>query len=288
MKGIIIVNGYSKTEGIKYQTRRLTEEFNKQNVKIEVKRTSDLLAYLDNGSVKTELKADFIVYLDKDIHIAMMLEKCGFRLFNSRESIENCDDKMRTHILLSNHDISMPLTISSPLMYQQNEDNFLDNVLNLLDYPIVVKNTHGSLGGQVYLANDFSTLCKLRNQLKLEPHIYQQFIQSSCGKDTRVIVIGGEVVAGYNRISTKDFRSNIELGGSGKSVELPASYTSIATKVASILQLDYCGIDILDNNGEPMICEVNSNAFFTGAEKYTGVNIAKAYVDYIVKTLEKK
>lgn len=287
MKGIIVINGYSKTEGIKYQVKRLTEEFNKKNVDIEVKKTTELLAYIENGEVKSSLQADFIVYLDKDIHIALMLEKLGYRLFNNRESIEICDDKIRTHIMLSNEGVNMPTTISSPLMYSDSEDNFLDRILEVLDYPIIVKEAHGSLGGQVYLCRDYNSLYKTREKLKFKPHLYQQFIHQSAGRDTRVIVIGGKVVAGYNRISTTDFRSNIELGGKGEKVELSKEYISLSERVADILNLDYCGIDILDDSKNPIICEVNSNAFFTGCEKITGKNIAKSYVDYIISEMGK-
>ena len=41
------------------------------------------------------------------------------------------------------------------------------------------------------------------------------------------------------------------------------------------------------SNGEPIVCEVNSNAFFDGIEMISGVNVAKAYAEYIIKTLHK-
>ena len=286
MKGIIVINGYSKTEGIMYQVRRLSEEFNSKNVEIEVVKTTDLLCYIEDNNIKTNLKADFIVYLDKDPHLALMLEKLGFRLFNSRKSIEICDDKIRTHIALANEGINMPVTISSPLMYYVSEDNFTTKILEVLKFPIVVKEAHGSLGGQVYLCNNVDELKETREKLKLKPHLYQEFIKASRGKDTRVIVIGKKVVAAYNRVSKSDFRSNIELGGVGEQTVLSNSFIEMAEKVATILNLDYCGIDILSNNGVPVLCEVNSNAFFTGAEKYTGVNIAKKYVEYILKVMD--
>ena len=47
---------------------------------------------------------------------------------------------------------------------------------------------------------------------------------------------------------------------------------------------DYCGADILEGpNGEPILSEVNSNAFYEGIEKTTGVNVAGCYVDYLIK-----
>ena len=63
--------------------------------------------------------------------------------------------------------------------------------------------------------------------------------------------------------------------------ELPDEYLKVAEKCASILGLDYCGVDILEGpNGEPIVSEVNSNAFYEGIEKTTGVNVAGCYVDY--------
>ncbi|MDE6667605.1 MAG: RimK family alpha-L-glutamate ligase, partial [Clostridia bacterium] len=45
---------------------------------------------------------------------------------------------------------------------------------------------------------------------------------------------------------------------------------------------DYCGIDVLyGENGGYLVCEVNSNAFFGGIERVTGVNVARLYAEYI-------
>ena len=34
-----------------------------------------------------------------------------------------------------------------------------------------------------------------------------------------------------------------------------------------------------------MVCEVNSNAFFGGMEKATGINVARAYAEYIIESI---
>ena len=57
--------------------------------------------------------------------------------------------------------------------------------------------------------------------------------------------------------------------------------------MAEILQLDYCGIDILfGDNDTPLVCEVNSNAFFEGIEGTTGVNVAREYAKHILRTIQ--
>lgn len=284
MKGVIITNGYANTEGIAYQVKRLIEEFSALGVEVENVKTDTLIAYISGGKVECNITADFIIYLDKDVHIASMLEKAGYRLFNTREAIEVCDDKIKTHIALSGCGVNMPDTISSPLMYREVEDEFYLSV-ERLGYPMVVKEAHGSLGGGVWLVKNRQELIALRQKLKMKPHLYQKFIESSKGKDYRVIVVGGKVVAYYMRESTSDFRSNIELGGTGKKVDLPIAYVNVAEKVSKILGLDYCGVDLLIGC-EPIVCEVNSNAFFTGAEKVTGVNVARRYVEYILEQIK--
>ena len=58
-----------------------------------------------------------------------------------------------------------------------------------------------------------------------------------------------------------------------------------AEKAAQVLKLDYCGVDLLYGEDGPVLCEVNSNAFFEGLEAATGVNVAKLYAEYIVGTM---
>ncbi len=57
----------------------------------------------------------------------------------------------------------------------------------------------------------------------------------------------------------------------------------LAIKVAEILKLDYCGIDVLFGKNGPVICEVNSNAFFYAFENATKINVAEKYAGYIIK-----
>lgn len=289
IKGLIIVNGYGLAQGIEHQLSRLKEEFSKRKVDIDVRKNNELLTCIENNEIKTKLpKYDFVMYLDKDKFVARMLEKLGYRLFNSAESIELCDDKMLTHISLANHGIKMPLTISSTLCYTDNGDrNILNEVENKLSFPLIIKENYGSLGKQVYLINNHDELLQKENELIHTPHIYQEFISSSRGKDYRIIVIGGKVVAYMKRENKHSYLSNLASGGSSSACELSEEYIKVAEKCAKILKLDYCGVDILEGpNKEPIISEVNSNAFYQGIENTTKINVAGLYVDYILSKIK--
>ena len=284
-KGLIIINGYGVAEGIQHQVKRLREEFLKRNVGVDVLTSTDVFSYLKEGDVVVTLpEYDFVVYTDKDRYIAEELEKRGYRLFNRAESIIKCDDKMLTHLALSDNGIRMPTTISSPLCYRDNQNrNYLDKIIKIIGLPMIVKENYGSLGRQVYYVETKDELLNLENKLIHVPHIFQQFIKSSKGKDYRLIVIGGKVVAHMKRENKHSYLSNLATGGKSSVVDLSEKYFEVAEKAANILGLDYCGVDLLEGpDGEPILSEVNSNAFYEGIEKTTGINVARLYVDYIL------
>lgn len=290
MKGLIIINGYGITEGTSHQVKRLSEEFSKRNIDIDVKRNNELLAFIHNDVIINLPKYDFVIYLDKDKYVARMLKKAGYRLFNQIEAIELCDDKMLTHIALANNHIKMPKTISSTLCYHDDGNrDLLKYVSNELSFPMIVKEVYGSLGKQVYLVNNQKELMDIENKLIHVPHLYQEFIKSSVGKDYRIIVIGHKVVAYMKRENKHSYLSNLASGGASSIVNLPKEYLDMAIKASEVLGLDYCGVDILEGeNKEPILSEVNSNAFFEGIENTTGVNVAGAYVNYVINQIEDK
>lgn len=284
-KGLILVNAYSKLKSSLNQSVRLQEEFELLGVKTDIKANDFFAATItDTGDIAQKVKGyDFCVYLDKDKYVSHMLEKCGMRLFNRSEAIELCDDKMVTAIALANNGIRMPSTMAGLLCYDRDEpvkSAALDEVEKNLGYPLIVKTSFGSLGKGVYKADNRAQLNDIANRLKCEPHLYQSFIAESAGYDIRVIVIGGKFVAAMERKSNGDFRSNLYLGGSATAVVPENKLICMCEKAASILKLDYCGVDVLRGD-DYYICEVNSNAFFGGMESVTGVNIAKKYAEYI-------
>ena len=289
-RAIIITNAYSTLPTGLNQAERLKTEFAHLGVNAEIRRNG-FFAYLDgDGELVNVLKGyDFCVYLDKDKYASAILEKSGLRLFNSHKAVRVCDDKMETHLALTGHGVPMPPTVGGLLCYDAEATVKADDIgfiEKTLGYPVVVKECYGSLGKGVYKADDRRELETLCEKLKCKSHLFQKFISSSAGKDIRVIVIGGKAVAAMQRKSDKDFRSNLELGGTAKPVEIDDCLRDICELTAKTLALDYCGIDLLyGENGGYLVCEVNSNAFFGGIERVTGVNVARLYAEYICKEI---
>ena len=287
-KGLIVVNTYEVFPSVEHMVSRLKEEFAELGIVFDVLSSGELPLWVsEDGKIQHgDLPYDFAIYLDKDPYVASMLEDAGLRLFNKADAIRLCDDKMLTYLSLSDKGIKMPKTISGPLRYSKKDsDVFLKRIEASFSFPIVVKENYGSLGRNVYLVQNKTELKELENRLSYSPRLYQELIASSFGVDNRIIVIGGRAIAWMKRKSDNgDFRSNIALGGHGEGVNLPQNYIMMAENCAKILGLDYAGIDILNGpDGEPILCEVNSNAFIKGIEEVTGINVAKAYADYIFR-----
>lgn len=283
MKYGIVVNAYIRNNSQITKANRLAAELKNLGAECEIIKNVNL-AEIASGKVLS-VKYDGVIFLDKDKAAARLLEKNGIKLSNSAKSIEVCDDKMLTHIELANSGIPMPDCIYAPLCYYEDaeiSDGFLNGVIDKLGLPLVAKKCFGSLGAGVSLIKSFEELKQYENENKLYAHFYQRFIGKG-GEDIRVIVIGGEYVCAMKRKNENDFRSNIELGGKGERYEADEKLIALCEKVAVLLGLDYCGIDVLtDENGERYICEVNSNAFFAEAERVCGVNIAKKYAELII------
>lgn len=289
MKGIICVNPFGEPKESVYFAQRLKHELAGFGVETRIVDNGYTENGLIDGKIGKIFSCDFAVFFDKDKYLSACLEKSGIRLFNTHAAIRKCDDKAETYIALAGAGLNIPDTLFAPVCYNAfscvDEDG-LKKIAAKLGYPLIVKESFGSMGKGVYKADDYAALLTLAKDLKLKPHLYQRYLPYKSGVDVRMIVVGGKFLCAMMRENDKDFRSNIALGGKGKPYLPSEEFILTAEKCAQVLGLDYCGVDLLfGENKKPYVCEVNSNAFITEIEKITGVNVAKSYAEHIVKSL---
>lgn len=287
MKGLIFVNPFLVPNESIYQAQRLRDEFNNLGVETEIITDGFARVVLDGTGAGIDLpRPDFAIYLDKDKYLSKILEDSGLRLFNKHDAVRVCDDKAETYIALSGQGLNLPKTIFGALCYSKSleiKKEWAEKIAKELKFPLIVKESYGSMGKGVYKANNLDELLSVMEIVKLKPHLFQEYIPYKTGVDVRVIVIGGKAVASMERINNEDFRSNVARGGCGVKTELSEQFKLVAESCAKILGLDYCGVDLLyGKDGAPIVCEVNSNAFIGGIEKATGVNVAKLYAEHVI------
>ena len=289
MQGIIVLNPFLMPTEIIHQAERMKSELKALGVETKIVSNGWVLSSTD-GTIASKLKGvDFAVFFDKDKYLSNVLDKLGVRVFNRHEAVRICDDKGETYLALTGHGIKIPETVFAPVCYSKTfkiKKEWLLEVSKRLGFPMVVKESYGSMGVGVNKVNNLEELIAISEDLKLKPHLYQKYVGFKPGTDVRVIVIGGKAVASMERKNEKDFRSNIALGGTGEKIELTKEFKETAESCAKILGLDYCGVDLLyGENNLPYVCEVNSNAFFSGIESVTKINVAGLYAKHIVESL---
>ncbi len=84
-------------------------------------RNFDLIPVIETSTAKLDTDQplpDFVLFLDKDIHLARQLELLGLPVYNRSEAIDVCDSKAKTHQALANHGIPMPKTMFPPFTYE--------------------------------------------------------------------------------------------------------------------------------------------------------------------------
>lgn len=295
MNGWIIYNGALRIKKVEKLVYELFEKAKKKNVKLQMVRNNEILPSFDSYG-KAQLNStinlsnpDFIIFWDKDIYLARHLELMGYTLFNSREAIELCDNKSLMHLKLANLNIRIPKTIVGPFVFQQqnlNED-YIDFIFSHLGNKVIIKESYGSFGMQVYLVNNKNEFKDKVMQLQNRSFIVQEFIETSFGRDIRVNIIGDEIVGAMQRTSSADFRTNITLGGIGKFIDLSDEQKEMALKAHKALNLDFSGIDLLfGTNDEPILCEVNSNVNFLSFEEISNIDFGDKLIDYVITRIK--
>jgi len=224
--------------------------------------------------------------------VLRQLEHLGVYVCNTAQAIELVKDKLHCHQVMSFHNLPIPKTMLVKLL---SETKSIDTkiVEREIGFPAVVKNITGSEGAGIYLTESAS---KFRDLMELvyvnNPDaniIIQKYIKASHGKDLRVLVVGGRIIACMQRTSGDgDFKANFSRGGSTESFVVTPEIEWLAIETTKITGLDIAGIDLLFDEEGFKICEANSSPGFKGLELAVGKNIAEQIIDYIIFRVQQK
>lgn len=290
MIGWIIYNGSLKIKKIEQLVNHLLDKANKKNMRLYKVRNDEIIQYYNDycepkiTTIVDVPNPDYVIFWDKDIMLARHLESMNIKLFNSREAIENCDNKALMMNKLIDSKIKIPKTIASPFSFTKHNlsEKYLKSVLQNLGETVIVKEVNGSFGMQVYKTTGIEELKNKINDIGNKSFIIQQYIPSTVGKDIRVNIIGDKIIGAIKRENKADFRANITLGGTGTLIKLTYEQKNLALKAHKALKLDFSGVDLLfGENGEPLLCEVNSNVNFLSFENISGIDFANELLNYI-------
>lgn len=260
MTGFLVINHYLK--GKKY------DELHNHLVKSAKKCDITLKIVTNQQIIFNSEKPDFVLFWDKDVNTAKMIENRGIPVFNSASSIELCDNKAKTYLALESI-VPQPETIIAPLsFFECDYSEFIDLAAEKLGLPLVYKECYGSFGEQVFLCN---TKEEIKSHINGKLFLLQKFIAESKGRDRRIEIINGQCAAAMLRENKNDFRSNITNGGTAVPYSPTKSEIETCVKACGKLGLTFGGVDMLEDGS---VCEVNSNAHIINLTNTVGIDVA--------------
>ena len=275
-----------------YSTRRLADEADAAGMIVEIVDPLETSLVLDQqqGLVIHQgwpLDTDAVIprigysVTTEGVRVVRQFETMGVYVANSADSILRSRDKLTASQILSEKGIPVPKT--ALVTSWKDVERAISRVGGV---PCIVKTSQGTQGDGVFLVRSIRHAKEMVYRLIAERKtvLVQEYIRESHGKDVRVIVVGGEVVAAMRRVSNgREFRSNYHLGGRVEQIELSEEYARVAIDAANHLGIEVGGVDLLEGKMGPILLEVNSSPGLEGIEKASGVNVAGHIIEMIAK-----
>ncbi len=221
--------------------------------------------------------------------IVRQLERMGCLVYNNAQTIDTVRDKLHTHQVLAEKNIASPKTMLGKFPIDDETVNLVERTLG---FPVIVKTLRGALGLGVFLienAKSFKDQMDLIGQTSPDVQlIFQEFVEASKGRDLRLFVVDGELVASMERRAKEgDFKANYSSGGSVHEFKADKQAIDLAVKTANALDIQIGGIDLLFlKDGGYTICEANTFPGFKGLEKASGVNVPERIFKSMQKSLK--
>jgi ribosomal protein S6--L-glutamate ligase len=213
--------------------------------------------------------------------VLRQFEMMGVWPLNESVAIGRSRDKLRALQLLARKGIGLPVTAFA------HSDDFADDVINIAGgAPVVIKLLEGTQGIGVVLGethNSAKSVIEAFRGVKVNIMV-QEFIKEAGGSDIRCLVIGDKVIAAMKRQGAKgDFRSNLHRGGNAEVIKITPEERSTATRAASIMGLNVCGVDLLRSKHGPVVMEINSSPGLEGIETATKIDVAGEIIKFMEK-----
>jgi ribosomal protein S6--L-glutamate ligase len=218
--------------------------------------------------------------------VTEQLQSTGAFCLNDSVAIAKSRDKLRSLQILSNHGISTPTT-----GFANSPADTADIIKMVGGAPVVIKLLQGAQGRGVVLAETNKAAESVINAFKTVKAniLVQEFIKEADGKDIRLLIIDGKIVASIQRSAAQgEFRANLHLGGTASAIKTTSEERKMAINATKAMGLYVAGVDIIRSKSGPKVLELNSSPGLEGVEEISGKDVAGMMIASIEKAILKK
>ena len=291
MKNLLIVYNESiSAEDFKSKNSHLIEVAQKNGFGVTLKSNADIYTFLNTNAVKSfngNLNYDCCLFFDHDPYLAKNLELLGMKVINNSKALLLCENKASMYQEMVANQISVPKTFILPEQKEFNINGlktFIDEAINQLSLPLIIKEWYGSMGDGVYLVKTRQDVYAVIEKFKGKNILLQEFIAEATGSDIRLMVIKDKVVTAVRRQAVAgNFRSNTAQGGTLSAYIPTVVETKLAINATRAVGCDFAVVDMLKSITGSLICEVNSTSNINKFYETTGVDVAEVLIKECVK-----
>jgi RimK family alpha-L-glutamate ligase len=237
------------------------------------------LIFLDSELKK--VRVDGVINWDPYPAFGVFEQACnylGIPFINSTDAARTARNKTLTSLALLAEGLPQPETIYL--------NKYAKKLPVTLPLPVIYKPKTGTQGRGGRKFVDRKALQAFISTDTAQKDIYLQKFIPNKGWDLRVVVVGDNVIGATKRTAKAgEWKTSATFGGRIQPFLLNEPLKKLALRTASAIKLNFAGIDIIQNsmNGSYMILEVNATPRLKTFEDNTGVSIAKAVLEEIVK-----
>jgi RimK family alpha-L-glutamate ligase len=216
-----------------------------------------------------------IIYRVDALH---WLEDSGVPVMNSPRAIERTVDKFYTSAILQRAGLATPETA----VCERPEEAAA--VFRALGGDVIVKPLFGSMGlGMVRVSDEETAWRVFRAVEAIRGVYYLQRAVDHDGRDVRAFVVGDQVVGAIER-AAPGWRMNVSRGAHARTIALPEEWREMALSATRAVGADYGGVDLLPaRDGTVYVLEVNGIPGWRGLQEATGLDVAGAIVEQLVR-----
>jgi ribosomal protein S6--L-glutamate ligase len=281
-----------------YSTSRLVLAARSRGHEVSVADPLDLRIVISRGRPSLYLgdravpRADLVLprigasITNYGLAVVRQFDLMGVPVLNTALAIARSRDKLRAMQLLTKKNIDVPVTVCA-----RTPDSIEQALSHVGGPPCIVKLQQGAQGIGTMIAETPQAVTSLLETLWAmgQDIILQQYIAEAKGRDLRVLVVGGRVVASMRRqAKAGEFRSNLHRGGLGVRAQLDARYRRAAIAATRVMGLEVAGVDMLETREGPKILEINSSPGLEGIERASGADVAGAIIAHAERYLARR
>ena len=184
-------------------------------------------------------------------------------------------NKILSELLIAKLELNQN-NINTPKTYvsrgQESASKFIRNFS--FDSSLIYKPLFGSQGDNIRLIRGSDDFDQIDNATNI--YYFQEYLENIPNYDYRVLVINkkDDIKSFYMTRYGETFINNVSKGATCTRENLDDEVIEIAIKSSRLLNIDFCGVDIISHKGKYYVIEVNSIPAWRGLQEVESTQIS--------------